>query len=354
MSRIRPLRSFDQFRDLIAAYRLPRILLTALELDLFTVLDARAWSVPALAKVLRVSRRGLDILCRNLASAGVLIKQGDRYRNGTVAARTLNARGVDYRRGYIHLIRDQWNDWAKLTASVLSGRPIDDKDDPDDPDYRKRFTWAMHHRSLDVAPHVAARIDLRGARTLLDLGGGPGTYALELLKTNPTLRATVADRAPALEVAKEIAAKVRHGRRMSYLPLDFLTQPIPGRYDVIWFSNVLHIYSPQENQRLFRNMAAALEPRGRLIIQDAFLLDKHGLYPQEANLFAVTMLLFTDGGNTYRADETADWLRRAGFTRVKRLALPMGIGDWEGGLLEASGVRARQETRARRSRSTGS
>jgi SAM-dependent methyltransferase len=297
----------------------------------------------------------MDILCRNLASAGVLIKKNGTYRNGKVAAATLNARSRDYRGGYIDLIRNHWNDWGRLTDAVRSGRPVpDDHDHPDDPAYRRQFSWAMHHRSLDVAPHVAEQIDLSGAGTLLDLGGGPGTYALEFLARNPALQATVCDRAPALEVAKEIASTVNHGRRLSYLPLDFMQEPLPGRYDVIWFSNVLHIYSPQENQRLFRKIAGALEPGGRLLIQDAFLLDKEGLYPQEANLFAVTMLLFTEAGNTYSLEETARWLRAAGFGTIRPLNVRNGTGDWEGGLLEATLSKSHPAARGRRSRSAAS
>ena len=91
--------------------------------------------------------------------------------------------------------------------------------------------------------------------TLLDLGGGPGTYALEFLARHPRLQATLCDRAPALEVGRAIARSVRHGTRLSYLPLDFMKKPVPGRYDVIWFSNVLHIYGPAENQRLFRRLS---------------------------------------------------------------------------------------------------
>lgn len=348
---IRLLRSFDEFRDLVAAYRLPRILLTALELDLFTVIGSRTWTVPALAKKLGASQRGVEILCRNLASAGVLIKRGASYRNGMVARTALNARHPEYRGGYLNLIRDQWNDWGKLTESVRTGRPVPDETPADEPEYRRQFTWAMHHRSLDVAPRVVAQLNLKGARTLLDLGGGPGTYALEFLARNPRLHATVADRPPALEVAKEIAAPLKHGRRLSYLPLDFLKDEIPGRYDVVWFSNVLHIYSPPENKQLLRKIASVLEPGGRLFIQDAFLLDRNGLYPQEANLFAVTMLLFTEAGNTYSVYETAEWLREAGFRKVRTLKLKSGAGDWEGGLLEASQVKVRREIRARRSRS---
>ncbi len=356
---VRPqvIRSFDDFRDALFAFRFPRVVLTALELDLFTVIGSRSRTIPVLAKRLRVSRRGLDILCRNLACAGLLRKQGAHYRNGSLAGTMLNAKHKTFRGAYLDLLRTQWDDWSQLTESVKSGRPVE-HEAPDDPTYRRQFSRAMHQRSLEVAPHVAAQVDLRGAKTLLDLGGGPGTYALAFLAKNSNLRATVCDRAPALEVAKEIAAPLTQGRRLSYLPLDFMNRRIPGRYDVIWYSNVLHIYSPAENQRLFRRLASALTPGGRLIIQDAFLLDREGLYPQEANLFAVTMLLFTEGGNTYTARETTDWLRRAGFTTVRRISLRKGAEDWEGGLLEASLPKtqpgSRPGSRARRVRSAGS
>ena len=329
-------RTFEDFRAVVAAYRLPRIIFTALDLDLFTAIGGRAWTVSSLAKKLRVSVRGLDILCRNLACAGLLVKTGSRYRNSPLARRELNKKSPAYRWAYLDLLRNHWNDWSTLTRSVRRGRPVDDNDDPDEPAYRRRFTWAMHHRSLDVAPKIAAQVNLRGARMLLDLGGGPGTYALAFLKRNPALKATVCDRAPALAVAREIAKTLPHGKRLSYLPLDFTAQPIPGRYDIIWFSNVLHIYSPEENQRLFRKMAKALVPGGRLLIQDAFLHDANGLHPQDASLFAVTMLLFTDRGNTYSIRDTATWLKRAGFTRVRTLRMKRGTEDWDEGILEAT------------------
>jgi SAM-dependent methyltransferase len=349
-----PIRTFGDFRTVVATYRLPRIILTALDIDLFTAVGAKARTVSSLAKRLRVSTRGLEILCRNLACAGLLVKTGSRYRNSPLARKELNKKSPAYRWAYVDLLRGHWDDWSQLTKSVRRGRPVDDNDAPDEPAYRRRFSWAMHHRSLDVAPKIASQINLHGARTLLDLGGGPGTYALAFLKQNPSLRATLCDRAPALAVAKEIAATVPQGRRLSYLPLDFAAKPIPGRYDAIWFSNVLHIYSPEENQRLFRKMAKALAPGGRLLIQDAFLHDPNGLYPQDASLFAVTMLLFTDDGNTYPVRETAAWLKRAGFGRIRTLTMKKGTEDWDGGILEAAKRSSRSENRSRRRQSAKS
>lgn len=328
--------TFGQFRDAVAAYRLPRFILTALDLDLFTAVGSTSWTMPALAKRLRVNARGLEILCRNLACAGLLIKSGARYRSSRFARQELNQKSPDYRSAYLDLLRSHWHDWSQLTQSVKRGRPVDDDKGSDDPADRRRFSWAMHHRSVDVATKIATQINLHGAKTLLDLGGGPGTYALAFLRSHPSLRATICDRAPALSVAREIAATVPQGKRLSYLPLDFVTQPIPGHYDVIWFSNVLHIYSPNTNCTLFRKMVRALTPGGRLLIQDAFLHDGQGLFPQDATLFAGTMLLFTDEGNTYAARDTARWLRAAGFAKVRRLRIKRGMEDWDGGILEAS------------------
>lgn len=343
--------TFNEFRDAITAYRLPRVLLAALELDLFTAIGTRSWTSAALAHKLHVSERGLSILCRNLAAAGVLLKRGTTYRNSRLGATALNAEHPAFRGSYLNLIKNHWADWIRLPESVRSGLPID-HDVPDSQDFRRQFTWAMHHRTLDLASEIASHVRLGRAKTLLDLGGGPGTYALAFLAKNAKLRATVCDREAAIEVAKEIAASHNAGRRLSYLPLDFTHEPIPGTYDVIWYSNVLHIYSPEDNQAIFRRVLAALAPGGRFIIQDAFLHDRQGLYPLEASLFAVSMLLFTEGGNTYSVAETAKWLKDAGFVGIKLCPLKKGIGDWEDGILEASAPGSRPRRTSHRTGST--
>ena len=349
----RPIATFDDLRDAITAYRLPRVLIAALELNLFTAIGTDAWTIPDLARDVKVSERGLAVLCRNLAMAGVLKKTGETYRNSRLGATALNAHHPAYRGDYLQLITSHWADWGRLLESVKSGLPLD-HNEPDEPDYRRRFTWAMHHRTLETAPKIAAQINLRGARTLLDLGGGPGTYAMAFLAKNPTLRATVCDRPAALDVAKEIASTHKAGARLAYLPLDVMTEDIPGTYDVIWYSNVLHIYSPKDNQVLFRHALAALNPGGRLLIQDAFLHDRNGLFPEEASLFAVSMLLFTERGNTYSAAETRAWLTDAGFERIRVLRMKRGTEDWEDGILEARSPGTNAKTRARRTGSVKS
>lgn len=327
------IRSFKQLRDAVYAFRLPRILFSALELDLFNSMEARDWTISQLATRLKISQRGLAILCRNLASVGLLVKTRSGYHVAPVSKRYLQKTSPDFRGAYLTLMQRQWSEWSHLTEVIRAGLPLESQE-PETPEYRRSFTWAMHHRSMQSARDVAQQITLKGAQSLLDLGGGPGTYALAFLKHNPRLHATIMDRPVALDVARTLAQQSSSGTRLTYQAGDFLMEPISGSYDVVWYSNVLHIYSPAQNLKVFKKIKGILRPGGRLLIQDTFLHDLKGLRPLEANLFAVSMLLYTDRGNTYSLQDVRTWLQKAGLIRSRVIHLKKGTGDWEGQLLE--------------------
>jgi SAM-dependent methyltransferase len=328
------IQSFKQFRDVVYSFRLSRIIFTALDLDLFNIMGRRTLTIPQLAKQLHTSHRGLEILCRSLASTGLLMKSHAGYRTSTFANRYLQKSSKEFRGDYLALMQRQWKEWSRLTEVVTSGIPVDSQE-PETPEYRRSFTWAMHHRSQEPAQQIAKQVSMKTARSFLDLGGGPGTYALAFLKANPQLHATVMDRPAALEVAQTLAKQASVESRLSLQSGNFINDKIAGTYDIVWYSNVLHIYSPSENLKVFRKIRRALRPGGRLIIQDTFLEDPQGLRPLETNLFAVTMLLYTDTGNTYPLQDVRAWLHKAGLNRTRVIRLKQGTGDWEGQLLEA-------------------
>tara|TARA_B100000315_G_scaffold260693_1_gene324145 strand:+ start:203 stop:1219 length:1017 start_codon:yes stop_codon:yes gene_type:complete len=312
-------RTFEHLRAAVSGYTYSRIILTSLELDIFSVIGKESWTSSRLARAMDASERGTNILCRNLASLGLLSFQNGRYKNSPLSATSLNRKSPEYRGAYLSLLQKHWNEWSQLTASVKSGKPHGDNESGSEEEDRRAFTWAMHHRSRDIAPLIAQHIDLRGASTLLDVGGGPGTYTLALLAKWPKLHGTVGDRPAALQVARAVARKHPSGKRLSYLELDFMEEKIPGNYDVVFLSNVVHIYDPNENITLLKKIKAALNPNGRIIIQDFFLWDKKGLRPIETNLFAATMLLCSDTGNTYSAQEVKKWMTKAGFRNVSTI-----------------------------------
>jgi len=328
------IQSFKQFRDVVYGFRLSRIIFTAFELDLFNHLSHRTWTIAQLSKQLHTSQRGLDILCRSLASTGLLVKSRAGYQASPFAKTYLQKTSKEFRGDYLVLMQRQWKEWSRLTDVVTSGMPVDSQE-PETPEYRRSFSWAMHHRSQEPAQQVAKQITFKSARSFMDLGGGPGTYALAFLRNNPHLQATVMDRPAALDVAKILAKQSSMESRLSFQAGNFIKDPIPGKYDIVWYSNVLHIYSPEENLKIFRKIKRTLKSGGRLLIQDTFLQDPQGLRPLETNLFAVTMLLYTDTGNTYPLQDVRSWLHKAGLNRTRIIRLKQGTGDWEGQLLEA-------------------
>ncbi len=309
---LRPIESFEQFETLLEGAAVSRAVLTALQFDLFSRIHEQRYTVGALALKCEVSERGLGILLRALASLGLLIKEGETYRNIPFAVRYLSKHSPDHKWAYLSLFENDWEEWARLPEVIRTGKPISEESD------RKTFTWAMHQRSGEFADAIASRVDLSGVRRLLDLGGGAGTYAISFLKRHPGLKATVFDRPAAIEVAETLAEAKPYRNRIGYIGGDFITDSLPSDCDAVFLSNVIHIYSPNALQSLLQKICDLLPGGGRIILLDLFLRDAEGILPQEAALFALTMLMFTWGGNSYQIDEVAGWLVKSGFWKIKK------------------------------------
>ena len=77
---------------------------------------------------------------------------------------------------------------------MQSGAPIRERFSPaDDADARESFLLGMFNLASQLAPRLAREIDLSGRQRLLDLGGGPGTYAIHFCRQYPDLVAAVYD-----------------------------------------------------------------------------------------------------------------------------------------------------------------
>ena len=71
---------------------------------------------------------------------------------------------------------------------------------------------------------------------------------------------------------------------------------------------------------LLRRAFAALNPGGRLVIQD-HVMSEDKTAPRAGALFAVNMLVGTEDGGTFSEREYSSWLGDAGFARVTRIPL---------------------------------
>lgn len=176
----------------------------------------------------------------------------------------------------------------------------------------------------DIAKFSAVELldalDLSGRRHLLDLGGGPATYALSFLGKYPEARATLFDRAEVVEIAREEVERAGLAERMSYRTGDMTTNDLGEGYDVVLLSNIIHSFGPEENLDVFRRCYKALAPGGLFIIKD-FLVDNDRSGPPFSLLFALNMLVGTENGDTYTYAEVDGWASEAGFVNGRSMEL---------------------------------
>jgi SAM-dependent methyltransferase len=300
-------------------YWASRTLLTAVEIGLFEELGGRRRTAANLAENLRTEPRATALLLDALAGLGVLVKTGRSYAIPTPLRPLLSPRGPESALGMLRHHAHLWHTWSGLTESVRTGRhQRSDSSFRRGPEEARAFTEAMRDGARRLAPGVAAEVDLRGRRRLLDLGGGPGEYAAAFARRNPELKVVVVDLPNVAEVGEAMLADHPDVRdRISYHAADLDTDPLPVG-DAAFLSHVIHANGEDTNRALFRRIARALEPGGMLVVRD-FLLDEDGTTPPPSSLFALNMLVNTPEGRCYRVVEIASWLRQAGFGRAKRL-----------------------------------
>lgn len=301
---------FHELQTLSRGFMPSRVLLTAVELDLFALLGNRALEVSEVSRSLHTDERATDILLHALASLGILHKESGRFRTDSALRDALDPGAPGYRGATLRHLAHQWRSWAELTQCLRTGQPAGA---PRDQEGNTDFLLAMHHRALDRARATVRLLEPSPVRRFLDLGGGPGTYTAAFLQEAPQARGVLFDREESLPLARRILDQQGLLARVDFLGGDFLADPIGADYDLVWCSAILHIYGPEQNRRLLRKIGAALRSGGRVCIKD-FVLEESGAAPVTAALFAVNMLVATEQGRTYPFAETRRWLLSAGFS----------------------------------------
>jgi SAM-dependent methyltransferase len=288
----------------------------AVKLEIFTALGDEKLTVAQLGEKIAASERGLAMLLNAITAMGLLEHDGELYKN-TEFSRSHLVKGEAAYVGYIimhhfHLV----DAWSKLDEAVTEGVPVEKRSYGEEEE-RKSFQMGMFNLAMANAPTISASVNLKGRRHLLDLGGGPGTYAIYFCLTNPDLRATIYDRATTKPFALKTTERFGVADRVDFVTGDFNTDPIKGEYDVAWLSQILHSNTEEECRDLIQKTAAALKPGGLILIHEFFLNDTMDgpLFP---TLFSMNMLLH-NYGRSYSEKEVSEMMRQAGAQNIHRL-----------------------------------
>lgn len=294
-----------------------RVLLSAAELNLFTFLKTHPLSADEINQKTGGDSRSLTMLLDALAAMGYLVKRDQKYCCGESAARFLTADSPDSILPMVLHMASLWHRWSRLTDIVqgIEGSK-EEFQFSRNPDELRAFIGAMHVVSAPLARKTAAIAEAESSKALLDVGGGSGSYTIAFLRAVPGMKATLFDLPEVIEMARERLDAERLLDRTTLVAGNFHEQELPGGNDLALISAIIHSNSPEQNLNLYGKVFRSLNPGGRILIRD-HVMEPDRAHPRSGALFAINMLVGTEGGGTYTYEEIEDDLLAAGFTKVR-------------------------------------
>ncbi|HLC02814.1 MAG TPA: methyltransferase [Anaerolineales bacterium] len=309
---------------LLTQYQTPAILMAAHSLGIFSELGHDVLALDELAHRLGLPERSLGILVRACVALGLLTLIDGRYATTPLTRGTL----VNAEPGYLGRLVEKettfYEAWANLDRCVREDAPalapIRERARRD-PEATLAFLLALDDIAQIFGVDFVERLDLVGCRSLLDVGGGVGSYAVRLAHRFPEMQVTLLELPEVAPWSREFIGAAGLTDQIRVIPADFLTDEFTRGHEVILFSNVFHDHPPPVCQELLAKAFRSLERGDRVVIYD-FLLGPDRVQPTVSAVFAVMMLVENLGGNVYSEQEVKAWLKGAGFKQIELARSP--------------------------------
>ena len=302
--------------DVARSFQPACVLTAAADLDVFSPLHEKPMTAQALASKLGTNPRATTILLDALVALEFLTKQESCYSVPDNVAKLLTEKSANNVLPMVRHLANCLRRWAQLSGVTQTGKPADcgpsiRGDAADQAD----FIAGMHNISRPIADEVIKRLLPLKFNHLLDIGGASGTWTIAFLRAVPEARATLFDLPPVISMAEQRFAEAGLGDRVTLVPGDFYTDELPYGADIALLGAICHQNSREQNRALFAKVHKALKDGSIVVIRDV-VMDPSHTSPKGGALFAINMLVATEGGGTYTFDEYRQDLCEAGFGEV--------------------------------------
>jgi len=295
-----------------------RIILTGAELDVFTQMHRGMNTAPELAAKNHLDLRALTRLLDAIVVYGFLSKENDCYAL-TPDGLLLSADHPESTLPMVLHMNDLWDSWTYLTEAVIQGKNPEMVSRSQKPEEATTaFIGAMHVVGRGLSQKIANSLDLSSYHKLLDVGGASGTYTIAFLNKNPYLKSIIFDLKTVIPLAEKGICEAGLAGRVEFFPGDFYADELPKGCDLALLSAIIHQNNPEQNLGLYRKIFQALEPGGTLMIRD-HLMEGNRTRPPAGAIFALNMLVNTEGGDTYTFEEIQRDLESSGFVDIRQI-----------------------------------
>lgn len=324
----------SQLLNLGAAFSASRVLLSAIELDLFSVLQT-----PITAEKLRIALnlhpRCIPDFPDTLVALGVLHREGNGptalYGNTAETNTFLVKTSSQYIGGLLEYCASTlYHRWGHLTEALQSGEPqhqvLEERRGgggeciwENHVAVAELFTTAMIGMNTPAHRAFAQRFDFGNCKTLLDLGGASGQLCCEVTRCNAHMTCTNFDLWIVEKFAVENVRRQGLEERVRIQNGDFLKDEF-GEADVVVMSNVLHAFGKEQKKLMLKKAFDALSSGGRLVVME-MLIDDGRRSSVNALIMSLNMLIETRSGYNFSACDCDDMCREMGFARTEKMEL---------------------------------
>lgn len=309
--------------DMSTAYWNAQTLLTANRMNLFATLGDSSMNTRAIAAELGTRERPTRLLLNACVGLGLLTESEGTYANSQATLAFLVPGSPGYLGNAIRYADNLYSTWQELETALREDRPpmATSSYTGEDKGITRDFVYGMHDRALGIGRVLTELVDLSHHQKLLDVGGGPGTYASLFALNNPDLECLVMDLPGVVAHAGDIIRDLGVSERVTTIAGDYTTDAFPGGNDVVLISGVFHRETEEGCQLLISKAREALTTGGLLVVSDIFA-DAGGTSPEFATLFGLNMLLTAPDGGVHADADVAHWMESGGFTNLEKRRFP--------------------------------
>jgi predicted O-methyltransferase YrrM len=306
-----------------------KVLLTAVKLEIFTVLGSRAMTGAELGSALGLHPRGIFDFFDALVALGFLQREGDgpaaRYANTDETRTFLDKSRPEYVGGMLEMCNDRlFRFWADLDTALKTGEPQNEvrhsrkgmfEELYADPARLEQFMSAMAGISRGNFTALADKVDFSRWQTLCDVGGATGLLSILVAQRHPHIRCTSFDLPEVAPIAAKAIAKVGLAERITTAKGSFFTDPLP-KADVVTMGMILHDWNLEKKKQLIKAVYDAL-PEGGAFIAVENLIDDARRENAFGLLMSLNMLIEFGEAFDFTGADFWSWAREAGFRRYE-------------------------------------
>jgi ubiquinone/menaquinone biosynthesis C-methylase UbiE len=317
---MKPIEDVREISALTYGFIASKALFAAVELDLFTKIAQGIDTLPTIAAAAGVAANRTRTLLTTLKTVGLISEKDGRFANAPATATYLVDGAPGDFRDYVRVVNGGflYEGLRHLGPALRGQRVFPDKGFYEGILYSEggvggpAFSAAQHAGSLGPARLLAKRVDLAGARTLLDVGGGSGAYTLAFLKQNPQLSATILDFPDTMSTSTRYAAEAGMSDRVRHLAGNAITTQWPAAQDVVLMSYLWSAVGGNDIKLLARRAYESLRPGGLVLVHDFMVDDDHDA-PGFAAMYLLSAVLDNPDAECLTPAFVESALRDAGF-----------------------------------------